>query len=122
MKQGRHTLVSEKALAKLAVDYEALRRREHELITRMLDVLPKIDGLEEDRVAQVRDALFHADNPYLIVFVGPFSSGKSSLINALLGEYDVLPTGITPTTDRITMLRREEQIQRVRPGVLDTIF
>jgi small GTP-binding protein len=122
LKQGRHTLVSEKALAKLAVDYEALRRREHELITRMLDVLPKIDGLEEDRVAQVRDALFHADNPYLIVFVGPFSSGKSSLINALLGEYDVLPTGITPTTDRITMLRWGEQLQRVRSSELDTIF
>jgi GTP-binding protein EngB required for normal cell division len=88
----------------------------------MLDVLPKIDGLDEDRVAQVRDALFHADNPYLIVFVGPFSSGKSSLINALLGEYDVLPTGITPTTDRITMLRWGEQLQRVRSGDLDTIF
>lgn len=88
----------------------------------MLDVLPKIDGLEEDRVAQVRDALFHADNPYLIVFVGPFSSGKSSLINALLGEYDVLPTGITPTTDRITMLRWGEQLQRVRSSEVDMIF
>jgi GTP-binding protein EngB required for normal cell division len=107
---------------KLAVDYETLRRREHELITRMLDVLPKIDGLADEQVAQVRDALFHADNPYLIVFVGPFSSGKSSLVNALLGEYDVLPTGITPTTDRITMLRWGDQLQRVRSGDVDTIF
>jgi GTP-binding protein EngB required for normal cell division len=38
------------------------------------------------------------------VIAGEFNSGKSSFINALLGE-QVLPEGVTPTTDRINLLR-----------------
>ncbi|MBZ0295640.1 MAG: dynamin family protein [Anaerolineae bacterium] len=113
----------ENAETKLAVDYEAIRRREYELITELLDVLPKVDNLPEERIAQVRDALFHADHPYLMVFVGPFSSGKSSIINALLGQGDLLPVGVTPTTDRISILRWGEEAQRVSAGGdVDTIF
>lgn len=108
--------------ARVATAYEAIRRREYELITGLLDVLPKIDTLDQERVAQVRDALFHADHPYLMVFVGPFSSGKSSLINVLLGETDLLPVGPTPTTDRISILRWGEEAGRMRSGDVDTVF
>ena len=38
------------------------------------------------------------------MIAGEFNSGKSSFINALLGER-VLPEGVTPTTDRINLLR-----------------
>jgi small GTP-binding protein len=114
-------LAGDNGNSKLAAEYEALRQREHELIMRLLDVLPKVDNLPEERVAQVRDALFHADNPFLIVFMGPFNSGKSSLINALLGE-EVLTVGPVPTTDRIAILRVGEAAQRVRTGEYDTVF
>lgn len=107
---------------RLATNYERLRRREYELINDLLEVMPKIDGFGEERVTQMRDALFHADHPYLMVFVGPFSSGKSSLINALLGGEALLPVGPTPTTDRITMLRHGEQAQHMRSGEIDTVF
>jgi len=54
------------------------------------------------------------ENLFSIVFIGEFSTGKSSIINALLGE-KILPEGITPTTDKITILRygqaREEQLE-----------
>ena len=43
------------------------------------------------------------DETFLLVFVGEFNSGKSSFINTLLDE-PVLPEGVTPTTDRITIL------------------
>jgi GTP-binding protein EngB required for normal cell division len=115
-------LVVERQDTKLATQYETLRRREYELITQLLDVLPKIDGLEEDRVTQMRDALFHADSPYLMVLMGPFNSGKSSIINAMLGDDDLLPIGPVPTTDRITMLRYGDEAQRVRSGEVDTVF
>jgi GTP-binding protein EngB required for normal cell division len=103
----------------LAGRFEALRTREHELITRLLDVLPRIDGLEAELIGQTRDALFHADTPFLVVLMGPFSAGKSSLINALLDQPDLLKTGVTPTTDAITILRYGDEVQRIDAG--DTI-
>ncbi len=113
---------SDKTGTKLALIYESIRRREYELITKLLDVLPKVEGVDEERVAQVRDALFHADHPYMIVFVGPFSSGKSSLINALLGKSDLLAVGPVPTTDRISILRYGEEPNTMRAGDVDTVF
>jgi GTP-binding protein EngB required for normal cell division len=108
---------------KLVQDYEAIRRREYELISGLLEVLPRVDHLDEARINQVRDALFHADHPFLMVFVGPFSAGKSSLINALLGKSDLLPVGPIPTTDRIAILRYGEQAQRMNSGgEFDTVF
>lgn len=108
---------------KLIQDYEAIRHREYQLITSMLDVLPKIPKLGEERVGQVRDALFHADHPFLMVFIGPFNSGKSSMINGLLGSGELLKSGPTPTTDRITLLRYGDEAQVTNSGgETDTVF
>lgn len=104
------------ASPELASRFEALRSREHDLIVKMLDVLPRVDGLPSELITQTRDALFHADTPFLLVLLGPFSSGKSSLINALLGMPSLLQTGVTPTTDRITILRYGADVQRVETG------
>lgn len=108
---------------KLIQDYEAIRLREYELITDMLEILPRIDNIGEQRIGQVRDAMFHADHPYLMVLVGPFSSGKSSIINALLGEEDFLKIGPVPTTDRISILRWGEDARNMgTAGGADTVF
>ena len=116
-------MATENLDTKLATDYETIRRREYELITHLLEVLPKVDNLGEDRLGQVRDALFHADHPFLVVLVGPFSSGKSSILNALLGQPDLLTVGPVPTTDRISILRWGEQPQRMNSGgEVDTVF
>jgi small GTP-binding protein len=50
------------------------------------------------------DTIAHLDELFLLVIAGEFNSGKSSFINALLGD-KVLAEGVTPTTDRITLLR-----------------
>jgi small GTP-binding protein len=52
----------------------------------------------------LNDTIAHLDELFLLVIAGEFNSGKSSFINALLGE-KVLAEGVTPTTDRITLLR-----------------
>ncbi|MBC8076976.1 MAG: dynamin family protein [Chloroflexales bacterium] len=56
----------------------------------------------------LRDTLAHLDELFLLVVAGEFNSGKSSFINALLGA-TVMPEGVTPTTDRITLLRYGDQ-------------
>ena len=44
---------------------------------------------------------------YLVVIIGEFNAGKSTFVNALLGA-DVLPMGITPTTEVIELIRYSE--------------
>jgi len=70
---------------------------------------------------QARDALFHTNHPFLMVMAGPFGSGKSSVINALLGE-EVMEVGPIPTTDHIVILRKGPDIQRTRAGDVETVF
>ncbi len=50
------------------------------------------------------------DELFLLVIVGEFNSGKSSFINALLGT-TIQPEGVTPTTDKITLLRYGDEPQ-----------
>lgn len=105
----------------LLTRYDTLRRKQREVLTATVDTLGKVDGLPEDQLAQARDALFHADHPYLCVLVGAFNSGKSSLINALIGA-PVLNVGATPTTNRIAILRYGESLQTLAGGDSDTVF
>lgn len=44
---------------------------------------------------------------YLVVIIGEFNAGKSTFVNALLGA-EVLPMGITPTTEVIELIRYSE--------------
>lgn len=44
---------------------------------------------------------------YLVVIIGEFNAGKSTFVNALLGA-NVLPMGITPTTEVIELIRYSE--------------
>ncbi len=96
-------------------EYVELRAQQQKLIADLLVELPKVDNLDEAYIHQARDAQFHTETPFLMAFVGPFSSGKSSVINALLGD-EVLRVGPTPTTDRITILRYGEEPQQITSG------
>jgi small GTP-binding protein len=58
----------------------------------------------------LREILAHLDELFLIVVAGEFNSGKSSFLNALLGE-QVLAEGVTPTTDAITLLQYGDAIE-----------
>ncbi|CAI5465876.1 unnamed protein product [Closterium sp. Yama58-4] len=52
----------------------------------------------------LEDSLARLGEPFLVVVVGEFNSGKSSLVNALLGDA-FLKVGVVPTTNEITLLR-----------------
>ncbi|HUJ61909.1 MAG TPA: dynamin family protein, partial [Kofleriaceae bacterium] len=55
-------------------------------------------------VGDVARAAASVDQPLLVTVMGEFSSGKSSVVNAFIGA-DVAPTGITPTTATINVVR-----------------
>ena len=57
-----------------------------------------------DEISLVRDALTQLDELFLLVVVGEFNSGKSSIVNALLGGR-FLAEGILPTTNEISVLK-----------------
>ncbi len=72
------------------------------MLRRAIDVLSGWEAAPAD-LDQLRRALQQLDELFLLVIVGEFNSGKSALINALLGEV-FLPEGPTPTTDRVYVL------------------
>jgi small GTP-binding protein len=63
----------------------------------------------------LRESIQQLDEFFLIVVVGEFNSGKSSVINALLGQR-LLEEGVTPTTTQIYILRHGEKQQRTLVG------
>lgn len=54
-------------------------------------------------VSLLEDAASRLTEPFLLVIVGEFNSGKSTVINALLGRR-YLKDGVVPTTNEITLL------------------
>ena len=90
----------------------ALREKETRLLADIAATLAEMgNSALDDRqrlldVAQdLRDAFF------LVVIIGEFNAGKSSFVNALIGD-ELLPMGITPTTEAIELIRYSETTTR----------
>jgi small GTP-binding protein len=98
-----------------------LRAREQELLGRLARALeafgPDVQPADLQRFKEASEQLAGL---FLLVIAGEFNSGKSSFINALLGER-VLPEGVTPTTDRINLLRHGPEVteQQVEAYLLE---
>ncbi|CAM6129007.1 unnamed protein product [Calypogeia fissa] len=76
---------------------------ERELLTAMVDFVQAASP-EMEEISFLRAALRQLDELFLLVVVGEFNSGKSSVINALLGKRFV-KEGVLPTTNEVTLLR-----------------
>ena len=87
-----------------------LRAREQELLGRLARALEAFGpDVQPTDLQRFREATEQLAGLFLLVIAGEFNSGKSSFINALLGER-VLPEGVTPTTDRINLLRHGPEV------------
>ena len=82
-------------------------QREKEVLNEALIRLSAFE-LPQEALSALEKAARQLDERFLIVVVGEFNSGKSALINALLGER-VLKEGVTPTTARVTLVRWGEK-------------
>src|SRR5919109_4026315 len=89
---------------------QEIRAREQELLERLASALERFGSdVAPDDLRRFREAREQLTGLFLLVIAGEFNSGKSSFINALLGER-VLPEGVTPTTDRINVLRHGGEV------------
>lgn len=90
-----------------------LREDEIKLLNALADTLGE---LSEDETADDRRRLRDVAKDlgemfFLVAVIGEFNAGKSSFINAFIGE-SLLPMGITPTTEAIELIRYGEDAQR----------
>lgn len=83
----------------------ALREEEIRLVTDAAAALSEIgESAAEDRRRLQEMALDLREMFFIVAVIGEFNAGKSSFINALLGD-NLLPIGITPTTEFIELVR-----------------
>ncbi|KAK4407133.1 putative transmembrane GTPase FZO-like, chloroplastic [Sesamum angolense] len=98
---------------KMIAGFTKLEERERQFIVKerlilleAIDVIQRAAPLMKD-ISLLKDAVSQLDDPFLLVIVGEFNSGKSSVINAFLGQR-YLRDGVVPTTNEITFLRYSE--------------
>jgi small GTP-binding protein len=82
-------------------------RQFQEALENQLARLTQFPELKGSNVAQLIDKL--RQNRFNLVILGAFKRGKSTLINALLGE-PILPTAIVPLTSVVTVLGYGERL------------
>src|SRR5690606_6205086 len=97
--------------ARLLRDEQArVLAEERRMLGELQQALVRVEASDED-LAALAESLRQLDELFLLVVVGEFNAGKSTLINALLGAA-VLEEGVTPTTTRIHVLRHGETATR----------
>jgi len=91
----------------LSAEKGALLEEERRALARVLGFLREVvPDLPE--IVLLKDAVKQLDEPFLVVVVGEFNSGKSSVINSLLGK-KFLAEGILPTTNEISILKYSDE-------------
>ena len=76
---------------------------ERKLVLQVRDALAQSDGARAD-IDRLAALVHEMDELFLLVVVGEYNSGKSTFINALLGD-EVFAMGDLPTTRAISILR-----------------
>ncbi len=88
-----------------------LLERERLLLSRVHKLLERAGRGEDAR--RMQEAAAALSDAFLVVVVGEFNSGKSSVVNALFGE-KIMEEGPVPTTPKITLIRYgQERMERV---------
>ena len=111
------TSASDSPVTMLSGDSSRLVARQKSFLEDLIGFLSRATpSLEE--VALLRDSLKQLDELFLVVIVGEFNAGKSAVVNALLGGETVVPEGILPTTNEITVIKYAKEGDE-RSGTLE---
>jgi small GTP-binding protein len=93
---------------------KALLKDERALLNNLQIALVQFDADPEDQQTLGR-SIQQLDELFMLVVVGEFNAGKSTVINALLGQA-LLEEGVTPTTTQINVLRYGQARERIVIG------
>jgi small GTP-binding protein len=95
----------------LTDDQSRFLREEKEALAEIQQALSRLD-VPPEALDTLQQAILQLDELFLLVVVGEFNSGKSALMNALLGagQERVLAEGVTPTTSRVTLVKWGPQV------------
>jgi small GTP-binding protein len=86
----------------------ALREAEIDLLTDVAATLAELGNIADEDHRRLLDVMKDLrDLFFLVVVIGEYNTGKSTFINALLGD-DLLPIGVTPTTEVIELIHHGE--------------
>jgi small GTP-binding protein len=103
----------------LTADQEKLLAKERKFLRDLRVALSDLEAETED-LATFESSIQQLDELFLLVVVGEFNAGKSVFINALIGE-SILEEGVTPTTQRICLLKYGEKVELQENGLIDVI-
>jgi small GTP-binding protein len=99
-----HALAAKLPLLMNLLDPRIIERlNQHRIFLGDLREVLGASAAPENELRDARMAAVSLEQSFLLVVVGEFNSGKSSLLNALLGG-EALQTGVTPTTDKVQIL------------------
>ncbi len=93
-----------------------LKQNQEDLLTLERNLLNDLQmalvsfGASKADLETLGQSIRQIDDLFLLVIVGEFNAGKSSFINALLGD-NLLKEGVTPTTTQINIIRYHEEPQ-----------
>jgi small GTP-binding protein len=87
-----------------------LLKEERRQLEALTVALARFEAAPED-LATLQKSLAQLDELFLLVVVGEFNSGKSAVINALLGQR-LLEEGVTPTTAQVHVLKYGPEMTR----------
>ncbi len=90
-------------------DQEDILRRTRDVLGQLRDTLGQSNATVEDRDA-LGDSIRQLDELFLLVIAGEFNAGKSSFINALIGQ-DLQEVGVTPTTSHVHLLKYGNEVE-----------
>ncbi|MGH9463990.1 MAG: dynamin family protein [Vicinamibacteria bacterium] len=103
----------------LTAEQEKLLAKERKFLRDLRLALSDLEA-EAEELATFESSIQQLDELFLLVVVGEFNAGKSVFINALLGE-SILKEGVTPTTQRICLLKYGEKVELEENGPIDFI-
>lgn len=93
-----------------------LKQNQEDLLTLERNLLNDLQmalvsfGASKPDLDTLSQSIRQIDDLFLLVIVGEFNAGKSSFINAFLGD-NLLKEGVTPTTTQINIIRYHEEHQ-----------